>query len=136
MVRVDNVGAIFLANNLTTGDRTKHIDVRHHFVREIVEEGVVKIVFIRTADNDADLWTKNVTGELFEKHSDKVVWDESSVLAAGGVLESDSQSNRKVGRRVCGWRLNRWNALERATTCNNIPNSQFIVKCKSRRAIQ
>jgi hypothetical protein len=87
---VDNVGAIFLANNLTTGDRTKHIDVRHHFVREIVEEGIVKIIFIKTADNDADLWTKNVTGELFEKHSNKVVWNESSVLETGGVSESVS----------------------------------------------
>jgi hypothetical protein len=93
MVRVDNVGAIFLANNLTTGDRTKHIDVRHHFVREIVEEGVVKIIFVKTAENDADLWTKNVSGELFDTHSNKVVWDEKSLLVAGGVLESNSQNS-------------------------------------------
>jgi hypothetical protein len=89
--RVDNVGAIFLANNLTTGDRTKHIDVRHKFVREIVQEGTVLIQFVRTLENDSDLWTKNVTGELFDKHSVKVVWNKDSVLEAGGVLESDSK---------------------------------------------
>ena len=38
VVRVDNVGAIGLANNLSTSQRTKHIDVRYHFVREFVEE--------------------------------------------------------------------------------------------------
>jgi hypothetical protein len=33
-LHVDNTGAIYLANNYTTGPRTKHIDVRAHFVRE------------------------------------------------------------------------------------------------------
>jgi hypothetical protein len=70
-VHVDNVGAIFLANNRTTGERTKHVDIRHHFVREYIEEGIVKIVFVRSRENDADIFTKNLPGEGYERHAEK-----------------------------------------------------------------
>jgi len=78
-VHVDNIGAIFLANNKTTGARTKHIDVRYHFVREYIKEGKVLIEFVRSEDNDADLMTKNVTGEIYERHSDKMLLDLSEL---------------------------------------------------------
>ena len=67
IVRVDNVGAIYLGNNSST-HRTKHVDVRYHFVREFVEDGIIKIVFVKSEDNKADIFTKNITEELFEKH--------------------------------------------------------------------
>jgi hypothetical protein len=73
IVRVDNVGAIFLANNFSVGQRTKHIDIRTHFIREYIEDGIIKIVFIRTDDNDADIFTKNTIEELYNKHSDKLI---------------------------------------------------------------
>jgi hypothetical protein len=74
-IKVDNVGAIYLANNYTTGQRTKHIDVRVHFFRQYIEEGILKIVFVRSEDNDADIMTKNTTEEIFEKQSEKLVGD-------------------------------------------------------------
>ena len=40
-VNVDNIGAVYLSKNATTGSRTKHIDARYHFVREYIEDGVV-----------------------------------------------------------------------------------------------
>ena len=46
VVNVDNVGAIYLASNATTSQRMRHIDVRYHFVRDYVEDGVVQIVFV------------------------------------------------------------------------------------------
>jgi hypothetical protein len=73
IVRVDNVGAIFLGNNFSVGQRTKHIDIRAHFVREYIEDDILKLVFIRSEDNDADIFTKNTTEELFNKHSIKMV---------------------------------------------------------------
>ena len=79
-VHVDNVGAIFMATNHTSSDRTKHVDVRYHFVREIIEDGVVKIKFVRSKENDADLFTKNVHGELYSKHSQKLVWNKRAVV--------------------------------------------------------
>jgi hypothetical protein len=70
---VDNTGAIYLANNYSTGQRTKHIDIRAHFVRELIVDELLRIVFIKSEDNDADIFTKNVSEELFEKHSQKQV---------------------------------------------------------------
>ena len=46
MVRVDNMGAIFMASNITTTYHTKHMDIRYKYVNEYVEDRVVKIVFI------------------------------------------------------------------------------------------
>ena len=71
IVRVDNVGAIYIANNYTTSQRTKHIDVRTHFVREFIEDGIIKIIFIKSEDNDADIFTKNTAEELFQRHINK-----------------------------------------------------------------
>ena len=60
-VRVDNVGAIFVASNITTTYHTKHVDIRYKYVNEYVVEGVVKIVFIKSADNDSGILTKNLS---------------------------------------------------------------------------
>ncbi len=69
VVRVDNIGAIFMAENVTTSTRTRHVDVRYHFVREFVEDGFIKVIFVRTTKNKADIFTKNVTGELYDTHT-------------------------------------------------------------------
>ena len=46
MVRVDNVGAIFMASNVTTTCCTKHVDIRCKHINEYVKDKVVKIVFV------------------------------------------------------------------------------------------
>ena len=71
VVHCDNIGAIFLANNAKVSSRTKHIDLKTHFVREYIEKGIVKIVFIRSENNDSDIWTKNVGESIFSRHTDK-----------------------------------------------------------------
>ena len=73
IIEVDNVGAIYLSNNYTTSQRTKHIDTRYHFVREYVEDGVLKVVFVRGEDNEADIFTKNTIQVIFLKHRPKMV---------------------------------------------------------------
>ena len=40
VIEMDNVGAIYMANNHTTSQRTKHVDTRYHFVRNYVEDGI------------------------------------------------------------------------------------------------
>jgi len=82
IVRVDNVGAIFMAENVSTSQRTKHIDVRYHFVREFVEEGFIKIIFVRTAENTADIFTKNVSGDLHDKHTEGLTWEDGNIGGA------------------------------------------------------
>eukprot|EP00956_Cyclotella_meneghiniana_P000877 scaffold1009_cov67-Cyclotella_meneghiniana.AAC.1 len=41
-VRVDNVGAIFMSKNISTSNRTKHVDIRTKYVNEYVEDGIIK----------------------------------------------------------------------------------------------
>ena len=57
----DSQSAIHLAKNQVYHARTKHIDVRYHFVREIIEEGGVLVQKIKTDDNPADMLTKVMT---------------------------------------------------------------------------
>ena len=71
-VNCNNVGAIFLSNNTKASARTKHIDIRYHFIREHIIDGVVEIVFVRSEENDADIFTKNVGKSIFVKHSKKI----------------------------------------------------------------
>ena len=64
-VRVDNVGAIGIAESPSTSSRSWHIDTRYHFVRQIVTDGEIQIVFTPTDDNVADIFTKNVKSEIY-----------------------------------------------------------------------
>ncbi|KAG8479441.1 hypothetical protein CXB51_029725 [Gossypium anomalum] len=57
----DSQSAIHLAKNQVYHSRTKHIDVRYHFVREVFKKGKILLQKIPTADNPADMMTKVVT---------------------------------------------------------------------------
>ena len=56
----DNTSAIAISNNPVLHQRTKHIDIRYHKVREYVEEKKVELLFIEGAENPADMFTKNL----------------------------------------------------------------------------
>ncbi|PSS08126.1 Endonuclease [Actinidia chinensis var. chinensis] len=65
-VYCDSQSAICLAKNQVHHSRTKHIDVRFHFIREILNEGDVLLEKISTKDNPADMLTKVVSGIKFK----------------------------------------------------------------------
>ena len=67
------MGAIFMASNITTTCHTKHVDIRYKYVNEYVEDRVVQIVFVKSADNDSNILTKNLSAEIHEKHYKKMV---------------------------------------------------------------
>ncbi|KAJ9547366.1 hypothetical protein OSB04_019909 [Centaurea solstitialis] len=54
----DNQGAVLLTKDRVFHDRTKHIDIRHRYIREVVARGDLKVVKISTDDNAADMLTK------------------------------------------------------------------------------
>ena len=62
---IDNKGAVDLSGNPMYHKRTKHIDIRYHFIREKVGDGTVIILKISTKSNLADVHTKSVTKEIF-----------------------------------------------------------------------
>jgi hypothetical protein len=72
-IKVDKVGAMFLCNNFSTSQRTKHIDIGRHFVRGYIDDNILKVVFVRSEDNDADMFTKNVTEDLYGKDLTKLI---------------------------------------------------------------
>jgi hypothetical protein len=73
IVRVDNIGAIFIGSNVGVPQRSKHIDVRYHFVQEFVHDGFLSIIFVCTKDNDTNIFTKNLPGELHDRHASMMV---------------------------------------------------------------
>lgn len=62
----DNQGAINLSANHTCHKRSKHIDIRHHFIRQVVSENKVNLKYLPTNDMPADMLTKSLSTE---KHS-------------------------------------------------------------------
>jgi hypothetical protein len=58
------------------------VNTRYHFVREFIEDGFIKKEFVRSAENDSDLFRKNVNQELHEKHTKKFLED-SEVHSTG-----------------------------------------------------
>jgi hypothetical protein len=65
-VKPDNVGAMFMAQNAT-----RHIDTRYYYVRENLEEGMINIEFVKSIEKDSDIFTKNVSQEIYDKHVTK-----------------------------------------------------------------
>ena len=59
-ISVDNQSAIFTATNPITEHRSKHIDIRYHYIREVIDRKEVEIFHIPGEDNPADMFTKNL----------------------------------------------------------------------------
>jgi hypothetical protein len=51
--------------NGVKGERTKHVDVKYHFVTETVERGVVTLKWVPTAQQQADIFTKALAAPIF-----------------------------------------------------------------------
>ena len=68
----DSHSAIHLAKNQVYHARMKHIDVRYHFVQEIIKECGVLVQKIKTDDNPADMLTKVVTTIKFNHCLDMI----------------------------------------------------------------
>jgi hypothetical protein len=70
----DNQGAIQLAKNPINHERTKHIDIKHHYIRERVEDDAIVPLYVNTKLNDSDIFTKTTcTTEEFVTCRDRVL---------------------------------------------------------------
>ena len=57
-IMCDNTSAIQMSKNLVFHSRTKHIDIRHHFIRDHIDKGDIELVFIDSQNQIADIFTK------------------------------------------------------------------------------
>ena len=62
----DNLSAINISKNPIQHSRTKHIDIRHHFIRDLVEDKVITLEHVATELQLADLFTKALDATQFE----------------------------------------------------------------------
>jgi hypothetical protein len=68
LIKGDNRGAIALTKNTRDHGKVKHIDIRHHYIRELIEEGVVAIEQVPSGNNLADLFTKPLARDHHHRH--------------------------------------------------------------------
>ena len=69
----DNMGAAALAKNPEYRSRTKHIEVRWHWIREVYQQGVIELPYTATGENLADGFTKPLGSEKFRVFSGSIV---------------------------------------------------------------
>ena len=69
-IKCDNTSAINLSKNPIQHSRTKYINIRHHFLRDHVQNGDISLDFIDTNNQLADIFTKHLNEERlnFIKH--------------------------------------------------------------------
>ena len=63
----DNTSAINLSKNPTHHARTKHIDIKHHFLRDNISKEIISLEFINTENQIADILTKPLNQSTFTK---------------------------------------------------------------------
>ena len=63
----DNQAAINISENLVQHDRTKHVEVDRHFIKEKLEDEIIRLPHVRSEDQLADILTKAVGALYFEK---------------------------------------------------------------------
>jgi len=71
-VYCDNKAAINISHNPVHHDRTKHVEVDRHFIKERIEEGTVVMSYVPTTEQAVDILTKGLSRPLFEKLVDKL----------------------------------------------------------------
>ena len=73
ILQVDNKGAKDLMNTWSVGGRTRHIEVKQYFIRDLKEDGIVTIEWVPSEEMTADIMTKNLGGPAFERHAKELV---------------------------------------------------------------
>ena len=62
----DNQGTIAVVRNPVSHNRTKHIDIKFHYVHEALEDGIIDLIYCPTEQMTADIITKPLARQQFE----------------------------------------------------------------------
>ncbi len=68
LLDVDIKGTVDLANNSSIGGRTRYVDLLQCFLWELKESKMTDIRWIKGLENDADVFTNNLDGRVFQRH--------------------------------------------------------------------
>jgi hypothetical protein len=85
---MDNKGAVGLANSLSVGGQTRHVDVRMHmhYLWQLKDEGMIVIKHISGDDNEANIFTKNKLTGTFNRHVVQYVGHDKYVDLVDGAV--------------------------------------------------
>jgi hypothetical protein len=72
-IKYDNQGAGYLAQNEINNTRSKHIDIRYHHLRDLIQLGLFKLDYVSTTINTADIFTKSLPRPAFQLHEPYVL---------------------------------------------------------------
>ena len=92
-VETDNKGAHDLCHRYSAAQHSKHIDRKMYKMREMRGAKIVTVKYIPTNENTADMWTKVLARQLFEKHR-RVAFN---LAAFDGLMASRGQGERGAG---------------------------------------
>lgn len=67
IIYCDNQGTVALATSAISNKRSKHIDIRHHFIRNLIDTHQLKVIYVNTAENISDVFTKNLPNPRFRE---------------------------------------------------------------------
>lgn len=84
VVYCDNISSVYLASNPVKHQRTKHIELDIHFVREKVAIGEVKVMFVPSSLQYADIFTKGLPTTLFKEFRSSLTIGEPDASTEGG----------------------------------------------------
>ncbi|KAJ9546350.1 hypothetical protein OSB04_018893 [Centaurea solstitialis] len=84
VVYCDNVSAIYMSSNPVQHQRTKHIEIDIHFVRDKVALGHVRVLHVPSSSQYADIFTKGLPHSLFSDFKSSLNIRQSDVQTAGG----------------------------------------------------
>lgn len=84
VVYCDNVSAIYLSNNPVQHQRTKHVEIDIHFVREKVRIGHIRVLHVPSSSQYADIFTKGLSRELFQTFRSSLTVCSAPDQTAGG----------------------------------------------------
>jgi hypothetical protein len=71
-INCDNTSAISISKNPVMHSKTKHIPIKYHFLRDQVTQKIVKIVYVDTKEQIADIFTKPLPRSTFENLRQKL----------------------------------------------------------------
>jgi hypothetical protein len=77
---MDNSSVIALAKNLVFHERSKHIDIRFHYLRDCIANKKVEVKYVKTQDQVADIFIKPLKSDVFIKIRDVLVVMKKSSL--------------------------------------------------------
>ena len=92
LVYCDNVSAVYLSSNPVQHQRTKHIEIDLHFVRERVAAGAVRVLHVPTTSQYADIFTKGLPSSVFLEFRSSLNVCSTDIPTAGGVRQEISPS--------------------------------------------